>query len=766
MPLPATLAHTRHLVDRSSRFVSSILSYQQRYVYSTTTRNQTLGLEHGKRVSLKPIGESLETMRRLRKKAPTRPQRIPYQDPAARERSKERSIGVFEQSSRELGSQMSMKSAHSADTNLVRLFQRGDKEHILQACVDLDILTLSATQDFDKHQLLLKARVALAQYADKHMADAFVSMLKSGALLPNTRLNNVIMRFYMSTQEYSKVVRFAPWLVENDMASCDENTYAMSIIASAKLRTPRQKVEDLYASALSWTNDQFREYHFSPEATLDNHIPPTRLKSWKHGLPLLDAIAVARILGGDAKQAYKAIDTHYRLQPTFSAHQVIPTCMQYRPPTEVFVLHQALAYRHEAQSLAKPDTISLMRLLRRALEVSDDSHTVGFHGNLLRSMLVIVHSRGGLQDPTHALLHELVIGLACTANLVRDVPRGETETRLARIYILAKRILGYCTNPHERTMAIAYNKLLSQIGRLTKSNELTSRILYDMSELDVAPNSVTMRALLQNAWYSNNASRLTSAWTHLREHNEAAGNILTLADWNILAKACVDLGHIEFLRSEMADMTHTITPEIVTEIEVILRQPPTHSSANEVPTDIEKRAAIAKRRLAYFDELLTNLEADVGVLEGSAKCKTELSDTRPVQIAIGAHPSWQIWYDRTDQDVRRLFRQVTFGTSDGPVLDDPKLHDMHELRFRNWDAMNHVFALEEAHKELVRNEQTWSRLVSRDQLTGLSDFLDEHGKRRPVHNVDEKDVQIPAWLRKARDPKEILRLRDRTLPDI
>lgn len=143
--------------------------------------------------------------------------------------------------------------------------------------------------------------------------------------------NNVashhLLMIYLYNKDYEAGSRVWNWLVKQSDDCLDANCYAVAINLLEQSGCDLAQLEELYQEALRRYPASFVEYHFSPGAILPDRDSPVPIA----GLPLnlLRIMARTRLRLGANLEAYKALDTLLRLEPTSAPNRKADSIFQW-----------------------------------------------------------------------------------------------------------------------------------------------------------------------------------------------------------------------------------------------------------------------------------------------------------------------------------------------------------------------------------------------------------------------------------------------------
>ncbi|KAH0261004.1 hypothetical protein KCU84_g21859, partial [Aureobasidium melanogenum] len=196
-----------------------------------------------------------------------------------------------------------------------------------------------------------------------NLADLLVLDIQAKILPPSYDAHLHLLSFYKESAAFDKGIAFWSWLVKQGDDYVNANLYGVALELFAFQGRPAEETEQLYESALDRFPGVFLHYHLSHNAVIADRRQPTVIS----GIPkaLLQGILTARILRGDAKNAYLTLDTALRLFPTKIPTRFVTLFVQERPLDEAYRV-----FMLACQAGATPGHDALKILLTRMRKVA------------------------------------------------------------------------------------------------------------------------------------------------------------------------------------------------------------------------------------------------------------------------------------------------------------------------------------------------------------------------------------------------------------
>ncbi|KAK8206858.1 hypothetical protein M8818_004693 [Zalaria obscura] len=450
--------------------------------------------------------------------------------------------------------------------------------------------------------------------------DTLVADIKSKVLPPSPEAHLHLLATFKEAEAFDKGSEFWEWLVKQTDDYVSPSVYGAAIELLAARGRPAEETEDFYIQALKRFPGTFNEYHLSPDAILTDRSQPTITK----GIPitLLQGILTARLLRGDTRDAYLALDTAFRLYPTQVPPRFITLFITERPVSEGYKVFM-MACRSGV--IPGPDGLrTLLSKLRDAVEAGKTTNATA-----LRAMLISAYSyaaAGGTLTPNS--LTEVVI--ACTSVLQERAFVRCTSTDLREItdavLALLPKIFEIWARHGARPGVAIFNTIITNIAGKGKRKEVFQTALSDMEALGLEQTLVTHRSILTAAGDLQDKEMLQRAWTRLVQFREASGGPVEISDWNILAKAANKADCQEFVQQQIKELAHMVTPGIVSRIAGRLQERVNSPDAEA-----------AKPRIEEMKTLLLSLRRDVEVANDRLLANP-IRDFchEPIPISLGA----------------------------------------------------------------------------------------------------------------------------------
>ena len=590
-----------------------------------------------------------------------------------------------------------------------------------------------------------------------NFADLLVTDIKARVLPASYFASLHLLSFFKECAEYEKGTNFWKWLVQQDDSYVNANLYGVFLEMLAFQGRPAQETEQLYSDALSRFPGVFHQYHLAHNALLADRSQPTLIT----GLPmkLLQGVLTARILRGDATNAYLTLDTALRLSPTGIPSRFLTLFVQERPIAEAYT---AFLLASRAGISLGQDTVKI--LLTRLKNVAVDRSLA--NAAILRYMLMIcyAHVTSGSSLNGNAL-NQLVIAItsllrseACS-NKSSDELRPVTDA----INDLVQKIFDIGSRQGSGLGIASFNSIIANLVGRGKRKDLLETTLEAVKAHGLKPNLVTLRSVLSAASELGDPEAVYSAWTDLVAHRMTTSTALDFTDWQNLLQATRRINDPDFLRKQVANFEHVVPARILDRIRGALD--------NE---SFGKRSEMANSDSTdELMQIIKLLSDDVDYLIEHMHVGRNFH-AYPMPISFNES---ELFKGVSDEDIRTVYDEMTTDTATVKAINEPSSeavtttppsaksrtgYPYGELRYQNWktinellfDAAQHDSKYMEAVDDAIKNGQTppardlgLNDIPRPSEMVGLSN-LDEYlpkfeqGDDAKSRSLDELRQQI------------------------
>jgi len=517
----------------------------------------------------------------------------------------------------------------------------------------------------------------LLEFAEKLIQD-----LKMRHLTPHTAASLHLVSFFKEAQQYDNGSEFWKWLSRQTDEFVDAEVYGAAIeLLAYQGAESLEALEELYSHALKRYPGNFAEYHLSPEAIVPDRAQPTTIK----GLPmsLLQGILTARILRGDWRKAYLALDTALRLFPTQVPGRFFELLMYERPVTEcykVFLIacRSGVILRPERLGAVLDKLVSAQQDKGTKLALSD-------RVTLLNGMINAVHAYigagGTVEGPHLSMLVKGFAGLLPERKLrVENDPVSEVAQSIAAAARTLLRIFMQAgTVPSTST----FNSLILLAGRANLP-EMIASTTQDMLALGIEPDTVTYRTMVLAAGDVGTPQLVESSWQTLVNAAEGRSENLDVKDWQALVKAGQRAKHITFVQEQLDKLGRGMNPHVIGRLMNDRRDAGSKNSA-AVDTDSMDPESL----VFHMQQVMSRISSIIQLIQ-SGRLQDFFESPLPMSLSqadvqLGPEEILRKVYDELSTDP-----QQPPAPRHGPPSTNPTGFPLDELRFENWKSINEL----------------------------------------------------------------------------
>lgn len=353
--------------------------------------------------------------------------------------------------------------------------------------------------------------------------------------------------------------------------------YGAAIEALAYASEPLADLETLYDRALIRFPGNFASYHLSPEAVVPDRGQPAFSKNVP--ISLLQGIFTARLLNGDWRNAYLALDVVLRLLPDRVPKRFFDVIISQRPFAEAVLAYQ-LGSLVKVLSTERSSLILLGRAAAAAERVSSRQRA-----NIAMDAIGILEAEIHSGRPLLSSQVSQVIKILTT--MAWDPKLWDTDATRQRNYDIAEcgsRLVKLCSPYMPGGLGSTLNSMLQLAGK-ANHKELLVEICEMIEELDTW-NQITHRALVTSIGAGGDVDGLKNAWNLLVQCAEQESRELSERDWLCLARAvqCIDSPVAVTYATEQLAL-HNLSPEFQTRFQEICKSQPSRAKEMWDPTN-------------------------------------------------------------------------------------------------------------------------------------------------------------------------------------
>ncbi|KAK3074076.1 hypothetical protein LTR53_003788 [Teratosphaeriaceae sp. CCFEE 6253] len=518
-----------------------------------------------------------------------------------------------------------------------------------------------------------------------------------------------ILTFFKESQAHSEGVKFWTWLEEQGDEYVDRDVYGAAIELLAVQGTPLPELEDLYERALQRFPGGFNAYHLSPHAVVPDRDQAVQIQGLS--VVLLQSILTARLLRGDSRRAYQALDTAFRLLPTQVPLRFFGLFVEERPVSEAYTVF-AMACR--AGIVCQLGTT---RQLLTALRSDTDMSSPTAHTTVLRQMVSVLYMYIGAGGTlTSNAVNELIIAYTQILRLegMAGLPLEHKQSVVSLVLDATRKTLEIIARYGAVPGIAAFNSIIINLAGYGQSKHIIGTALKDMHALGLEPNQVTRRSVLVAAGLLGDDKYVREAWTDLADACVARGETPSVGELRMLVRASKQSGCETYARGV-----------------ILARQPQlpdddSQSLLEHLLSPNEERAGLGDGSTLDGSSLLTQMEklnADLSVVEKRTQNRpaTQNFDAQGLPMTM---QSLHLRQPLPEAESRALYDELTTEHSPsttGALSQNPQrkpqttrgpksgsiVHTASRamsttevpygtLRYRHWQDINYLLALAES----------------------------------------------------------------------
>ncbi|KAK0920156.1 hypothetical protein LTR57_010020 [Friedmanniomyces endolithicus] len=529
-------------------------------------------------------------------------------------------------------------------------------------------------------------------------AERLCNAFRKGELEPDRRAHMRLIAIFKESGAHAQGIAFWEWLEQQDEQYVGLDVYGSAIELLAASGTPLADLELLYA-------------------VVPDRDQATEIKGIS--MTLLQGILTARLLRGESRKAYLALDTALRLYPALTPPRFFALFIKERPLAEAYTVF-ALACR---SGVVLP--LDTARQLLTTLRISADMRSHESHVAALRQMLSPVYMYVGAGGSiTSNVVNEIVIAITQTlrlelvAGLDAEQKKQLVSATLDAIRKMLETFARYGASPG----ISAFNSIIVNLGGYGRSQQTITVALRDAQALGLQVNHVTRRSILTAAGMLGNEDHVVQTWQDMVSTLRQQGKRPDVTDYNLLVKAARSSGCVDFAQEAcQAAIGHL--PEHMLQ-----------SAIDRLHDRVEKECASSAVDVAQVSSLMSMMEQlrkDLDVLGERAldhSATQDLAEQRLPMIITSLAAQQTL----PEQEQRALYDELTTeqvpdkpttlpvepadalsdaATPDVATTDALTAHaspikspavsttgiPLGTLRYENWKTINYLLALAEQH---------------------------------------------------------------------
>ncbi|EMC95847.1 hypothetical protein BAUCODRAFT_34613 [Baudoinia panamericana UAMH 10762] len=607
-----------------------------------------------------------------------------------------------------------------------------------------------------------------------------VKAIKSSGLLPDRRAHLHLLAIFKESGVRAEGVAFWKWLELQDDQHTDPDVYGAAIELLAVDGASLADLEALYEQALQRFPGSFNAYHLSPNAILTDRDQRTEIK----GVPmtLLQGILTARLLRGDSRNAYLALDTAIRLYPTITPPRFFSLFIDERPVEEAYTVF-AIACR--AGIILPFDTA---RKLLAALRTSSDLSSLTAHLSALRQMVLLIYMYVGAGGRVSSnAVNEMIIGVTQLLRLhgIAELAQKSKKQLVETVMGTVRKMILLSARLGVKPGMAAINSIITNLGGYGESRQIIGIALKAAEALDLEPTRITFRSIMASAGLLGDGHLVGRTWQDLADSRNDLGGSLDMSDFLVLLKAAKMCRSPDLVTEALKNYGHMLREE---ECEIISerlhdspdRDKPTGGYDRVEVGDILSGVRMLEQDLDIFND---RTDALPGITDYNPEHLPILLSPLPDNLRLAERAVRHIYDELTTEQRVNTSAETSSATGEHghtashqggvetssksatPALNTADM-PLGTLRYENWKVINYLLALAES------NDKLYHDAVHHAISSGVAPPTRErviqgrlHGEKEVGHGLSDArngasvadDVADPTHIESVR--AEIIRLR-------
>lgn len=522
-----------------------------------------------------------------------------------------------------------------------------------------------------------------AKHIRQHVED-FQKLYESRQLPPHPKASLHLISYYKESKHFDQGIEFWSWIIQQDDNYLDLGTYGAAIELLATYGKSLSYCEEVYQHALKRFPSNFNEYHLSSGAIVSQREKPTIIPGTS--MTLLQGITKARLVHGDWRNAYLALDTAMRLHPTQLPTHFVDLFLEERPFHEAFQVYcmicqsgsplrfQSLTFVLNILRSAQQTEIKESHSPRHAIAMVTALHSYLASGNKVNT----IHMNSFLQGILHMILINAPTYVMPTP--ARDETVIETISQVMAMFAMVGVL------PEQST----FNTIFT-MARMARRAELVGFAMQKLNVSGITPSDGVWRTYLSVAGEVGNAVQVKSIWIAYVKSKTASGGSLGLLDWRTLAKASGRANVVDFLNDQLQQ--HSMASDKLVQIaKTELRDKTDTSNHTQLSMQTEGSNPDLSEDFSRFFKELSALQSLV-----AGHNHRNLKQSQPSRDGLWAGPNDadEVWqrklYDELSVDpVRKSSEPSTTVDRNHSSPLSPTGFKLDELRYSSWKAINRL----------------------------------------------------------------------------
>ena len=509
---------------------------------------------------------------------------------------------------------------------------------------------------------------------DWESADSFTStvlgfqdMYMNGNLPPHPEASLHLICLWRTLELYDHGIELFNWLLTQSYYYMNLKTYGAAIELVAEYGKDLEYCEQLYHHALKQKPFYFMKYYLS--------VPDRRKPTYIRGtsLTLLQGIMKARLIHGDWRNAYLALDTALQLHPGHLPRLFTHVFLFERP------LHEALqVFRLASQSGSQPGAKHFTRLLQSLKWARSFDRELR---PTLQFAIAMVNSVHCYIAANNELLEEhLDILLQTCYQIFQENPLLNVDQMIEVLSQILTSFRVFGINPDGTQLD--YALFASRRGSPKLILWTLDTFLPFAGEL----SEQSLKLLLGEIAVTNDAALVEKVWALVVE------NLLgppSLAHLELFTRASVRAGNLKFIHQQMNIWPNSESIDLAYLVDQEIPQVPPDEDEQAAQVDSEWSSSKGEldqflSAIASFGEMVTKRQ-DWSDLEKNP-IKQDNFFTWPFQV----EESWQrkLWDELSQPPLKASEASEPVAAQDVPIDRVSTGLALEEVRYRNWKGVN------------------------------------------------------------------------------
>ncbi|MCJ1353955.1 MAG: hypothetical protein MMC33_003942 [Icmadophila ericetorum] len=519
----------------------------------------------------------------------------------------------------------------------------------------------------------------------KEAALQFQDLYKNGKLPAHPVASLHLVALWRDARQYDQGIEFCNWVMAQDDSYVDLRTYGVVIELLATYGQDLEYCESVYSHALKRFPRNFNEYHLSHGAILPNRSEPVQIPGTN--MVLVQGITKARLVHGDWRNAYLALDTALRLYPTQVTKHTSDIFLGERPLQEAFQVHCLIC-----QSGSQPSIAQFTRLLvslRWARSFDDELRpTLQFVIAMLTSLHYHIAAKGELDQEHLSLLLRTCFEIVSEQPSLQQDQINELLSQILKIF---------------NTVGISVTEHLTSFFPERDPKGRVEVVLWALDNLvpsieGLSGNSIRM--LLARVAATRDATLMKKVWALVVNNPKVK---LNAPIWKIFARVSASVDNAKFIRQQMETQHIVEGSDLAGIINMEIQQ-------NRPAEEKQSAQTLAPDTFTEeeFNQFLSAFRSFGRVI--AEQNWSDLEESPPRQDTFYTCPfavdeSWQ----------RKLWDELSLPPSNLRGNSDPKVAletpaargvtglTLEEVRYRNWKGINNLLLQAELFESRIQS---------------------------------------------------------------